>query len=37
MFDGLFEQALRRHLFGDSDARSRLRAQAGRMLDMMFD
>jgi AcrR family transcriptional regulator len=37
MFDGLFEQALRRHLFGDSDARPRLRAQAGRMLDMMFD
>ena len=37
LFDGIFEQALRRQLFGDSDAQARLRSQAGRVLDMVFD
>ena len=37
LFDGIFEQALRRHLFGDPDAQSRLRNQAGRVLDLLFD
>ena len=37
LLDGLFLQALRRHLFGDSEARSRLQAQAGHALDMMFE
>lgn len=36
VFDGLFQQALTRHLFGDADAGPRLAAQAARALDSLF-
>ena len=35
-FDGLFQQALLRHTFGDADAIGRLRAQVGPVLEAMF-
>jgi AcrR family transcriptional regulator len=36
ILDGLFQQALLRHLFGDADALDRLRAEVERVLDTMI-
>ncbi len=36
ILDGLFQQALLRHLFGDEEALDRLRSEVERVLDTMI-